>query len=118
MLTFYADAAAAGTIRPQMADTFLSRSDLPSEAAIREGVATGSSKLNAFKGAGKKRGRRERSYTFGGQRDVKDGKDNKGGEVRRGFRTLMKMLSKSQIKDTASADAAQSGGQSKQRPRA
>lgn len=105
-------------MRSHMADTFLTYSDLPSEAAIREGVATGSIKLNAFKGAGKKRGRRERAYTFGGQRDTKDGKDNKGGEVRRGFRTLMKMLSKSQMKDTgaASADAA-GGGQSKQRSR-
>ena len=76
-----------------MGDTFLSSVDLPSEEAIREGVATGSIKLS-----GGPRKRRARAYTFTG-RDNKDGKDTKGnGEVRKGFRTIMKMLSKAHIK--------------------
>ena len=88
---------------------FLSSVDLPSEATIREGVATGSSRLFAARqgsstSSGGARQRRARAYTFTG-RDSKDGssRDGKGeSEVRKGFRTIMKMLSKAHIKGDAS----------------
>lgn len=82
-------------------DTFLSSVDLPSEATIREGVASGTSKLNAARqgSADERRRRRARAYTFTG----KDGKDGKGGEVRKGFKTILRMLSKAQVKPVEGA---------------
>ncbi|KAI0339260.1 hypothetical protein BDW22DRAFT_1431862 [Trametopsis cervina] len=98
---------------PPMGDTFLTRVDLPSEAAIRQSVLSGILRMNSRKspeGEKKKRGR-ERSSTFTGQRNVagKDGKTAGGGEVRKGFRTLMKMLSKTQLR---TAEGSPSGGRS------
>ena len=55
-------------------DTFLSSVDLPSEATIREGVASGTERLHAARQRGAARHRRARAYTFTG----KDGKDKEG----------------------------------------
>lgn len=83
-------------------DTFLSSTDLPSEATIREGVKSGTSKLNAARhgASGNGRRRRARAYTFTGK-DGKEGKGGEGGEVtvRKGFRTILRMLSKAQLKN-------------------
>ncbi|KAI0084943.1 hypothetical protein BDY19DRAFT_466740 [Irpex rosettiformis] len=85
---------------PPMNETFLSSVDLPSEAVIRQSILSGFIKMNNRKGAepgkGKRRGR-ERSSTFTGQRSA-PGKDSKGGEVKKGFRSIIRMLSKSQLR--------------------
>lgn len=87
-------------------DTFLSSVELPSETAIRAGVATGSIRLNAARGdsgSSYPKQRRARAYTFTGRGSQdKEGKEGKAGEVRKGFRTIMKMLSKAHLKGDAS----------------
>ncbi|EKM53088.1 uncharacterized protein PHACADRAFT_210808 [Phanerochaete carnosa HHB-10118-sp] len=96
---------------PPMGDTFLSSVELPSETAIRAGVASGSGRLRGARGdaEGKKGAgrRRARAYTFTGRdsrdRDRRDeGRDaserGAGGEVRKGLRTIMKMLSKAHLR--------------------
>lgn len=86
---------------PPLNDTFLSSVGLPSEAVIRQSILSGFIKMNSRRSAepdkSKRRGR-ERSSTFTGQRDTAPGKDGKAGEMRRGFRTLMRMLSKPQLR--------------------
>lgn len=105
------DGTALDMLTPPMGDTFLSSVDLPSEAAIRAGVATGAGKRSAARSqsADGKRRRRARAYTFAGAKDGKEregkGGGGGGGEVRRGFRTILKMLSKAHL-----ANGAGSGG--------
>ncbi|GJE93999.1 hypothetical protein PsYK624_101670 [Phanerochaete sordida] len=95
--------------RPPMGDTFLSSVELPSEHAIRAGVASSSGRRRA--GEAKAGGRRRaRAYTFTG-RDSRErgapegagqgqGRDARGGggEVRRGLRTIMRMLSRAHLR--------------------
>lgn len=74
--------------------------DLPSDEAIRRSVLWGFKRTKGKKGTDtenhKKRGR-ERSSTFTGQKpDVS--KERKGGEVKKGLRTIMRMLSKPQLR--------------------
>ncbi len=97
-----------------MPDTFLSSVNLPSEAVIRQSILSGFIKMNSRKGAeadkGKRRGR-ERSSTFTSQRNV-PGKENKGGEVRKGFRSIIRMLSKPQLRSGTAEGSSPSGDRS------
>ncbi|KAI0695252.1 hypothetical protein BC835DRAFT_965073 [Cytidiella melzeri] len=99
---------------PPMGDTFLTSVDLPSEAVIRQSVLRGG--FLRTKGAegekgGKRRGGRERSATLTSQQNTRGGKDGKGaggGEVRKGFRTLLRMLSKPQLRTGGGEEGVQS----------
>ncbi len=78
---------------PPMGHTFLTRVDLPSEDTIRQGVAV-SKAVMASNQRGRKRKGRERAYTFTGHREG-SGKDSKGGsEMKKGWRSIVRMLSK------------------------
>lgn len=83
-----------------MGDTFLTMADLPSEEVIRRSVLTVFRRTKGKKGddsdKAKKRGR-ERSSTFTGQREVSSN-DGRGGEVKKGIRAIMRMLSKPQLR--------------------
>ena len=88
-----------------MGDTFLSSVELPSETAIREGVASGSVRLKAARGEPGKSDparRRARSYTFTARDNRDKDRENRDakGDFRKGFRTtIMKMLSKAHLRN-------------------
>ena len=91
-----------------MGDTFLTSMHLPSEDAVKadmERMKAAQARANeAASAAGKaseRRGRRERANTFTGSRSG-HGKDKGGSEGKRGWRTLVKMLSKPQLRSHGS----------------
>lgn len=91
---------------PPMGETFLTNTYLPSEDAIKAGVAHGLGKAVAKVGAGVMK-KRERANTFTASRATPGSGSGsgpaKGVEVKRGWRSIVKMLSKPQLRGGGSS---------------
>ena len=101
---------------PAMPGTFLASTFLPSEDVMKAGVARGKNGMGGSASepgapAPKRRGGRERASTFTGSRSAPKN-ESKGGsspEARKGWRSIVKMLSRPQLRGGAQASSASGG---------